>query len=64
MQDVLLHETAVAIFRQHMRKEKPRVAPWKETIEMWQARADGVVRWMNSERDPAKSLPAMAQASI
>lgn len=51
MPDVLLHETAVAMFRKRMRKEKPSVAPWNETVEMWQARAQRAVNWMNSDCD-------------
>ena len=31
MPDLLLHETAVVIFRKRMRVEKPCVVPWKET---------------------------------
>ena len=32
MPHVLLHETAVAMFRRRMRTQKPVVAPWKETL--------------------------------
>ena len=49
MPDVLLHETAVAMFRRKMRTQKPVVAPWKETLEQWAERAGKVVAWMNSE---------------
>ena len=45
--DVLLHETAVAMFRNRLRREKPVVLPWDETQEQWTERAEKVVRWMN-----------------
>ena len=51
MPDVLLHETAVAIFRKRMRQQKPVVAPWKETLEQWTERAENAVAWMNSDCD-------------
>ena len=51
MPDALLHETAVGIFRKRMRKEKPVVVPWKETIDMWNVRAAKVVQWMDAECD-------------
>ena len=51
MPDVLLHETAVAIFRAHMRKTMPEVLPWKETREQWSVRARKVVKQMNKECD-------------
>ena len=47
MPDLLLHENAVGVFRNRMRKEKPVVVPWKETVEMWTERAAKVVQWMN-----------------
>ena len=47
MPDVLLHETAVAMFRNRLRREKPVVLPWEETQEQWAERAAKVVRWMN-----------------
>ena len=31
MGDILLHETAVALFRARMRKEQPVVEPWRES---------------------------------
>ena len=48
MPDVLLHETAVAMFRNRLRREKPVVLPWLETQEQWAARAEKVVEWMNA----------------
>ena len=55
MPDLLLHENAVGMFRKRMRKEKPVVVPWKETVDMWAERAAKVVRWMN-EGDSLKRL--------
>ena len=51
MPDALVRETAVAIFRERLRTEKPVVVPWKETIDMRNARAAKVVPWMNAECD-------------
>ena len=48
MPDLLLHETAVAIFRNRMRVEKPCVVPGKETEAQWAQRAARVVDWMNA----------------
>ena len=45
---LLLHETAVAIFRNRMRVEKPCVVPWKETEAQWAQGAARVVDWMNA----------------
>ena len=39
MGDVLLHETAVAMFRKRMRYDLATVAPWKETPQLWAKRA-------------------------
>ena len=50
MPDLLLHETAVGMFRNRMRKEKPITVPWKESVAQWAERAQKVVEWMN-ERD-------------
>ena len=47
MPDVLLHETAVAMFRNRLRREKPVVLPWLETQGQWATRAEKVVQWMN-----------------
>ena len=47
MADLLLHENAVGLFRARMRKEKPVVVPWAETVELWTERARKVVQWMN-----------------
>ena len=47
MPDVLLHETAVAMFRNRLRREKPVVLPWLETQDQWATRAEKVVQWMN-----------------
>ena len=51
MPDVLLHETAVGMFRNLLRKEKPAVKPWKESVEQWQQRAEKCIRHMNSKFD-------------
>ena len=51
MSDLLLHETAVALFRKGMRSEKPCVAPWQETQAQWTERAARVVDWMNTSCD-------------
>ena len=51
MPDLLLHETAVAQFRQRIRKEKPIVRPWLETSQQWTDRARKVVQWMNDNYD-------------
>ena len=51
MPDVLLHETAVAMFRNRLRKERPRAMPWTETQAQWTERANTVVRWMNAQCD-------------
>ena len=48
MPDLLLHETAVALFRKRMRSEKPCVVPWQETQAQWTERAARVVDWMNT----------------
>ena len=48
MPDLLLHETAVAIFRKRMRTEKPLVVPWKETEAQWTERARRVIDWRNA----------------
>ena len=53
MGDLLLHETAVAWFRQLMRKEKPEVVPWEETLEQWARRAHKVTARINKEYDVA-----------
>ena len=34
-----------------MRKEKPVVEPWKESVEQWGQRAEKCVRHMNAEYD-------------
>ena len=47
MPDLLLHEPAVALFRKGMRKAKPVVRPWEETMEQWEVRAGSVVASMN-----------------
>ena len=49
MPDILLHETAVAMFRKRMRAERPAVLPWMETTAQWAERASRVVQWMNAE---------------
>ena len=47
MPDVLLHETAVAMFRNRLRRERPAALPWEETQEQWACRAEKVVKWLN-----------------
>ena len=49
MPDVLLHETAVAMFRNRLRRERPLGLPWEETQEQWAARAEVVVSWLNAQ---------------
>ena len=51
MPDVLLHETAVGMFRKRLRREKPVVAPWLESVEQWSERAGKVVQHMNANYD-------------
>ena len=48
MPHVLIHETAVAMFWNCLRRAKPVVLPWGETQEQWAARAGRVVVWMNA----------------
>jgi hypothetical protein len=67
MPDLLLHETAVAIFRARMRKEVPACLPWQETPEQWTARARKVVRGINAECDLAglcREFPARLQSCV
>ena len=47
MPDVLLHETAVAMFRNRLRRERPLALPWEETQEHWACRVEKVVQWLN-----------------
>ena len=42
------HETAVAHFRSQMRREKPAVVPWQESVEQWSDRAEKCVGYINS----------------
>ena len=49
MPDVLLHETAVAMFRNRLRRERPVVLPWQETQDQWAARAELVATWLNAQ---------------
>ena len=49
MPDVLLHETAVAMFRNRLRRKRPLGLPWEETQEQWAARAEVVVSWLNAQ---------------
>ena len=51
MGDVLLHETAVGMFRNLLRKEKPVTLPWRESVEQWAQRAGKCVDRMNAEYD-------------
>ena len=51
MGDVLLHETAVALFRKRMRYEQAMVAPWKETPDQWTARAKAAASAATKEYD-------------
>ena len=47
MPDALLHETAVAMFRNRLRRERPAALPWEETQEQWACRGEKVVEWVN-----------------
>ena len=53
MPDMLLHETAVAWFRNRMRQEKSEVLPWLETQEQWTRRARKVFAYVNENYDVA-----------
>ena len=53
MPDMLLHETAVAWFRNVMRKSPPEVLPWEETQALWTRRAKKAVTYVNKEYDVA-----------
>lgn len=53
MGDVLLHETAVAMFRKRMRYDLATVAPWKETPQLWAKRAKASVKIANKEYELA-----------
>ena len=56
MGDLLLHETAVAWFRQRMKAERPEVAPWEETQAQWAKRARKAVKYINDNYD----VPALS----
>ena len=67
MPDLLLHETAVALFRARMRKEAPQGLPWQETREAWAARARRVVRCINRNCDLqslCREFPARLEACV
>ena len=67
MPDVLLHETAVAWFRNVFRKIKPDVLPWEETPEQWARRAKRAVALVNAKYDVAglcRQFPSRLQAGI
>ena len=51
MPDLLMHETAVAWFRNNMKKERPVCAPWEETQAQWLVRARRVTRYVNDNYD-------------
>ena len=51
MGDVLLRETVVALFRKRMRYEQAMVAPWRETLDQWTARAKAVARAATKDYD-------------
>ena len=53
MTDMLLHETAVSWFRNVMRREKPEVLPWLETLDQWTQRARKAVAFVNNNYDVA-----------
>ena len=46
--DLLLHETAVAIFHKRPRIEKPWVVPWKQTEAEWTESAARVMKWLKA----------------
>ena len=47
--DLLLHETAIAHFRSQMRREKPAVVPWQESVQQWSDRAEICVGYMHAQ---------------
>ena len=55
MGDVLLHETAVALFRKRMRYDLAMVMHWKETPQQWAARAKATVKKANMEYELSAS---------
>ena len=63
MPDVLLHETAVAMFRNRLRRERPAVLPWEETQEQWACRADKVVQWLNGALQLERPVPEVPHVS-
>ena len=67
MPDMLLHETAVAWFRQVMRRSPPEVVPWAETQELWARRARKAIAHVNKEYDVAglcREFPSRLQDVI
>ena len=65
--DALLHETAVALFRKHLRKERPVRMPWEETPEEWTERAAKVARNVNGSVNLdslCKSFPRRLRALV
>ena len=65
LQEVMLHETAVAWFRKRMRAERPVRAPWDETLGEWSRRARRAVSYVNANYDVAglcKGFPERLQA--
>ena len=57
----MLHETAVAWFRNRMRREPPVVVPWLETTELWRQRAQKVVKRINRECEVARVCRKLPQ---
>ena len=60
MQDLMLHETAVAWIRLKMSRSMPK-KPWEETIAEWKARMQEACRQINAEYDVeglCRELPA------
>ena len=67
MGNLLLHETAVAWFRNRMRRAKPVVHPWEESRSQWAERAASCVRAVNAENDVSglcREFPMRLSASL
>ena len=67
MPDVLLHETAVAMFRNRLRRERPVGLPWTETQDQWAARAELVVTWLKAQCNLdslCRNCPSRVQAFL
>ena len=47
--DILLHETAVSLFKRALGRSRPRAKPWLETRNEFAARAKAVAREANKQ---------------